>query len=120
MILTPRGQQSILAHDTLIVLGHEENMDAFIELVETTQHMEDNDVALLDNFELKAIVLDAHNPFIGKSIRDSQIREETNGLVVGLERANVRTLNPDVTIILEAGDLLLIVGEKDRLESLPE
>jgi CPA2 family monovalent cation:H+ antiporter-2 len=117
VIPAPRGSQQILPYDTLIVLGHDEKMDEFVSMVEET----DDDVldtALLGNFALKVIIVEEEDALAGKSIRDSQIREQINGLVVGLERNGVRTLNPDVTMVLVAGDLLLIVGESARLEEL--
>jgi CPA2 family monovalent cation:H+ antiporter-2 len=53
------------------------------------------------------------NPdYIGKSIRQSQIREKTNGLIVGLERGGQRKLNPESHEVLERGDILWIVGVK--------
>ncbi|MFU8797363.1 MAG: TrkA C-terminal domain-containing protein, partial [Gammaproteobacteria bacterium] len=117
MIVSPRGHHKILAHDVLIALGHDEKMDEFVALIEKIESPTD-EVPLLEKFTLTAIVLEEESEYIGKSIRDSHIREKINGLLVGLERGSVRTLNPDVTIILEAGDLLLLVGEAERLTQI--
>ncbi len=56
--------------------------------------------------------------FTGKTIRDSGLREETDGLIVGLEREGKRILNPDSTIELLSGDLLWIVGDRNRISKL--
>ena len=56
--------------------------------------------------------------FIGKSIRQSQLREKTNGLVVGIERKGKRILNPDSQMVLEKDDILWIVGDKKLLAHL--
>ena len=58
------------------------------------------------------------NPFIGKSIRESGIRETTDGLVVGLERAGQRILNPDASVSILDGDLLWIVGNTEKIKLL--
>ena len=56
--------------------------------------------------------------FIGKSIRESELREKTNGLVVGLERRGKRILNPESQLILEKDDILWIVGSRKLLTNL--
>lgn len=116
-ILAPRGNQRLLPDDKLIVLGDDEQIDRFKNIAEKTLVKQDNNYSL-ENFVLKTRLLDAGNPQIGKSIRDSQIREKTNGLVVGLERNGVRILNPDPGTILQDNDLLFVVGEAHSLEKL--
>lgn len=115
-ILAPRGDQFIAARDKLIVLGSDEQIDAFrsVATQAATAHYEE--IKPLENFALKAMILDSDNPMVGKTIRDSKIREQVSGLVVGLERRETRTLNPDPATILMAGDLLLIVGETEHLK----
>ncbi|HPW97692.1 MAG TPA: cation:proton antiporter [Flavobacterium sp.] len=56
--------------------------------------------------------------YIGKSIRESNLREKTSGLVVGIERNGNRFLNPESTLILLDGDILWIVGNKKLLNEL--
>ena len=56
--------------------------------------------------------------YIGKSIRDSNLREKTSGLVVGIERNGNRCLNPESSMILLDGDILWIVGDKKLLSEL--
>jgi CPA2 family monovalent cation:H+ antiporter-2 len=56
--------------------------------------------------------------FHGKSIKESQLREKTKGLVVGIEKKGKRILNPESTIILEKDDILWIVGDRKLLSDL--
>lgn len=58
--------------------------------------------------------------FQGRTIKDSGIREETHGLVVGIERGNDRVLNPDSTQTIEPGDRLWVVGDQDLIERLSD
>src|SRR6185312_14319519 len=44
--------------------------------------------------------------------------EKTNGLVVGIERAKERILNPDSTTDFEWGDIVWIVGERKKIHGL--
>jgi CPA2 family monovalent cation:H+ antiporter-2 len=56
--------------------------------------------------------------YIGKSIRDSRLREKTSGLVVGIEKKGKRILNPESDVVLEKDDILWIVGNKKLLADL--
>ena len=72
---------------------------------------------ILETFILRPVVLDHASPLIGLTIRNSKIREAIQGLVVGLERDNIRILNPDPDTVLRVGDLLLLVGDFDLLKN---
>ncbi|MES2217291.1 MAG: cation:proton antiporter [Pseudomonadota bacterium] len=117
IIAPPRGEQELLAHDKLVVLGNDDDIDAFKGIISTSAERW-HTVNLLNNFVLKPMMLNPKSTLIGKTIRDSQIREHAHGLVVGLERRGKEILNPDPATILEAGDLLLMVGEPLRLKAL--
>jgi CPA2 family monovalent cation:H+ antiporter-2 len=64
----------------------------------------------LTDYSLKQLLIDGESPFVGKSIQESGLRESLNGLIVGLERGNLRTVNPDPTMTLQVGDLLWLVS----------
>ena len=66
---------------------------------------------ILKQLELK------EEEFIGKNIRESQLREKTNALIVGIERSGKRILNPESTMILEKNDILWVVGSKSLLKA---
>lgn len=115
-LLAPRGNERLWPGDNLIVLGNDEQIDRFKTIAEKISPAENN--YSLENFTLEAILLKNNHPLIGKSIRDSNIREETSGLVVGLERKGIRILNPDPATILEEKDLVFIVGKAELLANL--
>jgi CPA2 family monovalent cation:H+ antiporter-2 len=117
-ILAPRGEMRIYDNDKLIVLGNDDQIDRFKRkatmasaYLEKTSHLE--------SFILKPILIDEGHPFIGRSIRDSKIRELLNGIVMGIERGNTRILNPSPDTVLETDDLLLVVGKvSSEIENL--
>ena len=115
-IIAPRGEERILPLDKLIVLGTDEQIDQFSKMVEKDEEPAEP-VDLLDNFSLKALFLPVDHPAVGKNIRDSKLREDAQGLVVGIEREGRRMLNPDPTTVLEANDLVWLVGEVDNLKA---
>jgi len=118
VIFAPRGEEKILSHDKLIVLGNDEQIEAFKRLAETTYNDEHNNEDRLKNFTMRPILLEDNNPLIGQSIRNSHLREQISGLVVGLERHGFRMLNPDPAIVLQVNDLLLVVGKEEALIKL--
>lgn len=114
LINSPRGEEKLLAHDKLIILGNDEQIDLFRKNIEHHEP-EKEDENVLDNFALKSIFLQAENAYIGKTIRESQVREQMDGVVVGLEHNGVRVLNPDSTALLKEGDTLFIVVKESTL-----
>lgn len=118
VIPAPRGFEKIISHDKLIVLGNDKQIDAFKKQVEKVARSSEPEKSFLENFILKAILLDNHHRDIGKTIRDSKLRERINGMVVGLERDNQRILNPDPDTLLQTDDLVLVVGEVDKINQL--
>jgi monovalent cation:H+ antiporter-2, CPA2 family len=117
VIAPPRSEEKIFAHDKLIVLGNDEQLDLLKIQIEKTAKMQEGE-DILDHFKLKAILLENHHPLVGQTIRGSRLQELINGMIVGLERNNVRIVNPPLDTVLLEGDLLLVVGEWKRIELL--
>jgi CPA2 family monovalent cation:H+ antiporter-2 len=79
----------------------------------------------VDNVDINEIVfdqlvVDEYTKLKGQSIRDSGLRERTNGLVIGIERNEERILNPESTTVFNWGDVIWIVGERSKIQSLKE
>jgi len=116
-IIAPRGQEILHDNDKLFVLGNDEQIDLFrnaATLVSTEIENKDH----LSDFALKPILISLNHPFVGKSIRDSKIRETFNALVVGIERGNSHLLNPHPETVIQLDDILLLVGEDKKLQDL--
>ena len=64
----------------------------------------------LQQFEL------IEHSFIGKTIKESKIREITQGLVVGVEHNGRRILNPESNLILSKNDIVWVVGDKKKIK----
>jgi CPA2 family monovalent cation:H+ antiporter-2 len=57
-------------------------------------------------------------PFLGQTIRESDIRNKVLGLIVGIERNGERILNPESTLTFELDDTLWIVGDRKKVKQL--
>lgn len=119
IIAAPRGEDHIHAHDKLILLGNDDQIDQFRKAAEIHTHKREI-INFLDHFKLRPYYLDEGNPLIGKTIRNSKIRERLGAIIVGLERNNERILNPSLDMVLKVNDLLLIVGEAEKFYLLFE
>jgi monovalent cation:H+ antiporter-2, CPA2 family len=65
-------------------------------------------------------VVDDKFPFLGMSIRESNIRDKTHGLIIGIERNGKRILNPDPVTVFEKGDLVWLSGDKQLIRSVEQ
>ncbi|WNM18335.1 cation:proton antiporter domain-containing protein [Flavobacterium capsici] len=116
VINIPSRNERIFPGDEISVIGTDgqlKELKVFLDQNETDAKPEIKEPDIvLRQIDLK------NQEFIGKSIRESNLREKTNGLVVGIERNGKRYLNPESNMILSDGDILWIVGDKKLLNEL--
>src|SRR3546814_5976210 len=77
-----------------------------------------SDLITIEDIALQKIVIDEHTGLRGRSLRDSGIREQLNGLVVGIERDGKRILNPDSNTVFEWDDVVWVVGDRKLVQQL--
>ncbi|SCY81092.1 cation:proton antiporter domain-containing protein [Flavobacterium caeni] len=112
----PNRNERLFPGDEICVIGTDDQLQQFKGFLEQNERdAPENEVE--SDIVLQQLQLE-NEEFIGKSIRDSQLREKTSGLVVGIERQGKRILNPDSLEILEKDDILWIVGERKLLATL--
>ena len=78
-------------------------------------------IAVIAALLLKQFVVTATSKFVGKTIRESGIRNKYHCMVVGIESSNDISLHsPDVDVPLREGDIVWVVGEESALKELFE
>jgi CPA2 family monovalent cation:H+ antiporter-2 len=60
----------------------------------------------------------ANSFLVGKTIRETGLREKANALVVGVGRNHERLLNPESDFCLQANDILFVVGNRKKLKTM--
>lgn len=115
IIHAPSRHTRLFPFDLAGIMATDEQMQHFKPALESVE-MVRNEVIEVENIVLQKIVVNEHNKLKGSSIRNSGIREKTNGLVVGIERNKTRILNPDSQTIFEWGDIVWIVGDKKKIQ----
>ncbi|OSZ82841.1 sodium:proton antiporter [Chitinophagaceae bacterium IBVUCB1] len=116
-IPAPGRHERLYPGDKLFVIGTDEQLEAFKKYIEPANGQS---LAAQDGKEvvLKKLTIGETSALLGQSIRDSGIREKTNGLVVGIERNGQRILNPESTMVFETGDKVWIVGDAELIADL--
>ncbi len=111
----PIRTERLFPGDEISVIGTDNQVIAFKNYLDQNEIDLPEEVVedeiILQQFELKNRIC------IGKTIRESQIREKTHGIIVGIERNGKRILNPESNIILQADDILWIAGNKKKIAS---
>ncbi len=115
----PSRNNILMPFDKVGIIGTDEQLQAFKPTFDAIESMSPDEKNSVD-ISLQKILVDEHTRLKGKNIRNSGLRERTNGLVVGIERNNNRILNPDSTTELEWGDILWIVGDKKKINKLSQ
>lgn len=113
LINIPIRTERLFPGDEISIIGTDDQVKEFkIYLdkneIDRPEIVEQTDI-ILQKLELR------NRTCIGKSIRESEIREKTHGIIVGIERNGKRILNPESHLILEDSDILWIAGEKKKI-----
>ena len=109
----PIRTERLFPGDEINIIGTDEQVKLFKNYldkneIDAPETLVKEDI-ILQQLELKNRIC------IGISIRDSQIREKTHGIIVGIERNGKRILNPESHWILESDDILWIAGDRKKI-----
>jgi CPA2 family monovalent cation:H+ antiporter-2 len=117
LIYAPGRNNRLLPFDHAGIIATDDQMLSFKSEFDASESIDPAEHDL-DDIILQKIVVDEHNKLRGLTIRNSNIRERTNGLVVGIERDKERILNPESIATFEWGDIVWIVGDRKKIQGL--
>lgn len=115
VIQAPDRQERVYPEDVLYVIGTDDQVGAFKKYLYDSSPASSRQVMPEDEIVLRRIEVADGAYVVGKTIKESAIRERTKGLIVGIERDGERLLNPESSVTLHANDLLWMVGNTRRL-----
>lgn len=115
----PGGSTVIFPGDRIQAIGDDEQLHAFGDGLRRELVPEDTEIEKRE-MKLRQIILHEGSPFIGKSLRESGIRDQYNCMVVGVEEGqkNLTLINPKRKF--EPGDTLWVVGEQLAIDELTQ
>ncbi len=113
----PNGSAIIFPGDRLQVIGSDEQLQQFAQAMKAELIPEDDRIEEREMM-LRKIILSPHCSFIGKTLKESGIRDDFNVMVVGVEEGqqNLDMILPSRK--LEEGDIMWVVGEQKALDEL--
>ncbi len=115
-ILAPTRSDRLMPFDRVVVHGTDLQLARLEKFFSSerysVEHIDEN------QFVLEGIRVREDHRFCGKRIRESGIREQTHGLILGIERHDQKLLNPDSSVLLLADDILWIYGRRERLKRI--
>ncbi len=113
----PNGNTILFPGDKLQAIGDDEQLTLFSYAMKAELQPEDTDIEKRE-MKLRCFTMSNTSPFIGKTLRDSGIRDKYNCMVVGVDEGqkNLTLITP--SRCLQAGDVLWVVGEQDDLDRI--
>ena len=113
----PNGGTILFPGDKLQAIGNDEQLTKLSKAINTELQPEVTDIEKHE-MKLRSFTISNTSPFIGKSLKDSGIRDEYNCMVVGVDEGqkNLTLITP--SRCLQAGDILWVVGEERNLERI--
>lgn len=115
-ILAPKRDDLILPGDKIFLIGTDDQLVEIRKVIEVP--VEKIEAPASESFGLTSMTLHSSSRFINKTIRNCGLREEAEGLIVGIERNGERILSPDSTMTLKVEDLVWIVGDISKIKAL--
>ena len=112
----PKASTRVFPHDRIQVIGSDADLEAFGNQLSASAIDLEDERYHSGEMLLRCVPVTSLSPFLGKTIRDSGIREHYHCLVAGVEKADGQLHTPDVTSVFEEGDVLWVVGEKEDVE----
>ena len=110
----PGGSKHVYPGDQIVVAGSDEQIDKFKQMIDGSIMKEKPDTrehVTLENFNLEE-----GNPLIGRSIIESNIRNEAHCIVMGIKRGNDYLMNPEPQEVFEPDDIVIVAGETELLK----
>ena len=113
----PRGNTVVFPGDKIQVIGNDQQLAAISAAIRNEIRPEDNDIEKREMI-LRQIVLSDKSPFIGKTLKESGIRDQYNCMVVGIDEGQMHITLISPSHCLEVGDVLWVVGEKENIKQI--
>ena len=114
----PGANVRLYPGDTIQVIGTDDQLSEFSRQVEQISNAAEENEIEKREMHLKQFVVDGRSPFLNMTIKDIGIRNRYRCLVVGVEKEDGNLLSPEANMLLEDGDVVWVVGEKEDVYHL--
>ena len=115
LIHTPGRSEVLMPYDKVGIIATDDQLQIFKPIFDSQEVVIEEDI---NHIKLGKILINHHSPKKGLTIRESGIRDKTDGLVIAIRRGDERILNPESSEILQVDDIVWVVGNRKKIEKL--
>ena len=133
----PGPEQQLREGDVLQAISSRDQLEAFLMMMEKKERIKGNKQSItplreymyretLDHVPTEnqimsvAIPVEKEHFFAGKSIKASGFRDKYKGFIVGIERGNLPIVDPNISTVIEEGDIIWALGTSEMAEHMLE
>lgn len=117
----PGAEERLYPFDTVVVAGSDEELQKLISSIEDKRNKSlSEDIPVQSQISLSQYIIAADSPIIGKTIKEARISENTECMIIGIDRKDKSIINFTSAFTFEENDVLWLAGEKDKLASFDE
>ncbi|MDR1381340.1 MAG: cation:proton antiporter [Tannerella sp.] len=116
----PKAGERLYPYDKIVVSGCDGELGELNASIENGKHLESSSEAPQHHINLSQYEIESGSPLTGKTIKELNLRERTETLVVGIERNDESIVNFSSDFIFQEGDTLLLAGEQEKLDTFDE
>jgi monovalent cation:H+ antiporter-2, CPA2 family len=115
-LITPDRYERLYPGDKLSIIGTDDQLSKIKFMFEDHFYELPEPEVSEDQIALQNVKISKDSRLNRQTIRHSGIRKEARALVIGLERNGERILNPESSTEMIEGDIVWIVGVKEKIE----
>ena len=118
----PRGEERLYPFDKIIIVGTDEELDLFQEIIQKQDKEYRDQLAqsFNNNIKIEQFNIEPDSPLIGRSIQQSDIRDKNACLILGIERDGKSMMNPPSQTVFKENDNVWVAGEYRQIVQLSE
>ena len=118
----PRGEERLYPFDKIIIVGTDEELDLFQEIIQKQDKEYRDQLAqsFNNNIKIEQFNIEPDSPLIGRSIQQSDIRDKNACLILGIERDGKSMMNPPSQTLFKENDNVWVAGEYRQIVQLSE
>lgn len=114
----PGAMVRLFPGDKIQVIATDEELEVFGKAMTQVSQVMDEEVIAKSETVLRQFCVDAHSPFLGKTMKEAGIREKYHCLIAGVEHDGDTLRAPDPHMPFTEGDVVWVVGESEDVYRL--
>ena len=115
-ITVPGGERRLFPGDVLGIIGTDEQIEQVLPIIER-ELPEDSQPQVPADYKLVRLMLGEHSPLVGRTPRNSGLRDRYDALVLAVQRGD-KYIDSEPDLQFQPGDIVFFVGSEKLLQPL--